>query len=107
MAQFISLVTTGKKSSFDSPNQASIQVFHLKISLKTKRNVFYFLISRGLRKPFFCIFAEECIYLFKRQVKQHNNRHVMILLDKKPSRFSPDPCCTFFLLNNILHSPLI
>ena len=34
-AQFISLFATGKKS-FDGPNHTSIQVFHFKISVKTK-----------------------------------------------------------------------
>ena len=37
LAQFISLFTTGKKSSFDGPNYTSIQVFHFKISVKKKR----------------------------------------------------------------------
>ena len=37
LAQFISLFTTGKKSSFDRLNYRSIQVFHLKISVKKKR----------------------------------------------------------------------
>ena len=37
LSQFISLFTAGKKSSFDCPNDASIQVFHLKISFKEKR----------------------------------------------------------------------
>ena len=37
LAQFISLFTTGKKSSFDRPNYTSIQVFHLKISVEKKR----------------------------------------------------------------------
>ena len=37
LAQFISLFTTGKKSSFDRPNYISIQVFHSKISVKKKR----------------------------------------------------------------------
>ena len=35
--QFISLFTTGKQSSFDRLNYRSIQVFHFKISVKTKR----------------------------------------------------------------------
>ena len=34
--QFISLFTMGKKLSFDHPNHTSIQVFHFKISVKTK-----------------------------------------------------------------------
>ena len=34
LAQFISLFTTGKKSSFDRLNYRSIQVFHLEISVK-------------------------------------------------------------------------
>ena len=37
LAQFISLFSTGKKSSFDSLSYRSIQVFHLKISVKKKR----------------------------------------------------------------------
>ena len=37
LAQFISLFTTGKKSSLDLPNYTSIQVFHFKISVKKKR----------------------------------------------------------------------
>ena len=37
LAQFISLFTTGKKSSLDPPNYTSIQVFHFKISVKKKR----------------------------------------------------------------------
>ena len=37
LAQFISLFTTGKKSSFDRPNYTSIQVFHFKTSDKKKR----------------------------------------------------------------------
>ena len=37
LAQFISLFTTGKKSSFDLRNYTSIQVFHFKISVKKKR----------------------------------------------------------------------
>ena len=37
LAQFISLFTTGKISSFDRPNYRSIQVFHLKTSVETKR----------------------------------------------------------------------
>ena len=37
LAQFISLFTTGKKSSFDHLNYRSIQVFHFKISVKKKR----------------------------------------------------------------------
>ena len=37
LAQFISLFTTGKKSSFDRLNYRSIQVFHFKISVKKKR----------------------------------------------------------------------
>ena len=37
MAQFISLFTTVKKSSFNRPNYTSIQVFHLKISVQKKR----------------------------------------------------------------------
>ena len=36
LAQFISLFTTEKKSSFDRPNYTSIQVFHFKISVKKK-----------------------------------------------------------------------
>ena len=36
LAQFISLFTAGKKSSFDCPNHASIQAFHCKISVKKK-----------------------------------------------------------------------
>ena len=36
LAQFISLFTTGKKSSFDRLNYRSIQVFHFKISVKKK-----------------------------------------------------------------------
>ena len=35
-APFISLFTMGKKLSFDCPNHTSIQVFHFKISVKTK-----------------------------------------------------------------------
>ena len=35
--QFISLFTTGKKSSFDRLNCRSIQVFHFEISVKKKR----------------------------------------------------------------------
>ena len=34
LAQFISLFTTGKKSSFDRLNYRSIQLFHFKISVK-------------------------------------------------------------------------
>ena len=37
LAQFISLFTTGKKSSFDRLNYRSIQVFHFKISVKKNR----------------------------------------------------------------------
>ena len=37
LAQFISLFTTGKKSSFDRLNYRSIQVFHFKVSVKKKR----------------------------------------------------------------------
>ena len=37
LVQFISLFTTGKKSSFDRLNYRSIQVFHFKISVKKKR----------------------------------------------------------------------
>ena len=37
LAQFISLFTTGKKSSIDRLNYRSIQVFHFKISVKKKR----------------------------------------------------------------------
>ena len=37
LAQFISLFTTGKKSSFDRLNYRSIQVFDFKISVKKKR----------------------------------------------------------------------
>ena len=37
LARFISLFTTGKKSSFDRLNYRSIQVFHFKISVKKKR----------------------------------------------------------------------
>ena len=37
LSQFISFFTAGKKSSFDCPNHASIQVFHFKISVKKKR----------------------------------------------------------------------
>ena len=37
LAQFISLFTTGKKSSFDHLNYRSIQVFHFKISVRKKR----------------------------------------------------------------------
>ena len=37
LAQFTSLFTTGKKSSFDWLNYRSIQVFHFKISVKKKR----------------------------------------------------------------------
>ena len=37
LAQFISLFTTGKKSSFDRLNYRSIQLFHFKISVKKKR----------------------------------------------------------------------
>ena len=37
LVQFISLFTTGKKSSLDRPNYTSIQVFHFKISVKKKR----------------------------------------------------------------------
>ena len=36
LAQFVSFFTT-EKSSFDRPNCTSIQVFHLKISVKKKR----------------------------------------------------------------------
>ena len=36
LAQFTSLFTTGKKSSFNRPNYTSIQVFHFKISVKKK-----------------------------------------------------------------------
>ena len=36
LTQFISLFTTGKKSSFDRLNYRSIQVFHFKISGKKK-----------------------------------------------------------------------
>ena len=36
LAQFISLLSMGKKSSFDRPNHISIQVFHFKISVKIK-----------------------------------------------------------------------
>ena len=36
LAQFFSLFTTGKKSSFDRPNYTSIQIF-LNISVKRKR----------------------------------------------------------------------
>ena len=36
LAQFISIFTTGKNSSLDLPNHTSIQVFHFKISVKTK-----------------------------------------------------------------------
>jgi len=36
LAQFISIFTTGKSSSLDRPNHTSIQVFHFKISVKTK-----------------------------------------------------------------------
>ena len=36
-AYFISVFTTGKKSSFDRLNYRSIQVFHFKISVKKKR----------------------------------------------------------------------
>ena len=37
LAQFISLLTTGKKSSFDRPNYITTEVFHFKISVKKKR----------------------------------------------------------------------
>ena len=37
LAQFISLFTMGKKSSFDRLNYRSIQVFHFKISVNKKR----------------------------------------------------------------------
>jgi len=37
LAQFISLFTTGKKSSLDRLNYRSIQVFHFEISVKKKR----------------------------------------------------------------------
>ena len=37
LAQFISLFTTGKKSSFDRLNYRSIQIFHFEISVKKKR----------------------------------------------------------------------
>ena len=37
LAQFISLFTTGKKSSFDRLNYRSIQLFHFKISVRKKR----------------------------------------------------------------------
>ena len=37
LAQFISLFTTGKKSSLDRPKYTSIQVFHFKISVEKKR----------------------------------------------------------------------
>ena len=37
LVQFISRFTTRKKSCFDRPNHTSIQVFHFKISVKTKR----------------------------------------------------------------------
>ena len=36
LSQFISLLTTGKKSSLDRPSYTSIQVFHLKICVKKK-----------------------------------------------------------------------
>ena len=34
LVQFISLLTTGKKYSFDRPNYTSVQVFHFNISVK-------------------------------------------------------------------------
>ena len=37
LAQFISLFTRGKKSSFDRLNYRSIQIFHFEISVKKKR----------------------------------------------------------------------
>ena len=37
LVQFISVFTTGKKSSFDRLNYRSIQVFHFRISVKKKR----------------------------------------------------------------------
>ena len=37
LAQFISLFTTGKKSSFDRLNYRSIQIFHFEISVTKKR----------------------------------------------------------------------
>ena len=37
LAQFISLFSTAKKSSFDRLNYRSIQVFHFEISVKKKR----------------------------------------------------------------------
>ena len=50
LAQFISLFTTAKKSSFDRLNYRSIQVFHFEISVKKKRrkeipidNLFFFV----------------------------------------------------------------
>ena len=36
LSQFISLFTTGKKSSLDRPSHTSIQVFHFKICAKKK-----------------------------------------------------------------------
>ena len=36
LAQFVSLFTAGKKSTFDRLNYTSIQVFHFKISVKKK-----------------------------------------------------------------------
>ena len=41
LAQFISLFSTGKKSSFDLSNYTSIQVFHFKITVEKK---FVFII---------------------------------------------------------------
>ena len=37
LPQFISLFTTGQKSSFDRLNYRSIQVFHFEVSVKKKR----------------------------------------------------------------------
>ena len=36
LAQFNSLFTTGKNTSFDRPNYRSVQVFHFKISVTKK-----------------------------------------------------------------------
>ena len=97
LAQFISLFTTGKKSSFDRPSYTSIQVLHLKISVKKKRrtdltNKHFFLtsiqlIARALRENLsnrsfgveilvsrlICILAVgDCIEVLTRMINKRN-----------------------------------
>ena len=39
LAQFISIFTRGKKSSFDRPNYRSVQVFHFTVRFLSRNNV--------------------------------------------------------------------